>query len=67
MKKITKAMAELWCFKVDSEGLDYAANNYMDDAEGTSLGPVVKAYLKASADLEKGLEELREKFDIQEA
>lgn len=67
LKDVTKKQAEIICFKVDMEGLDYGIGEYGDELAGTKLYPLVEQYRELRDKLESELNALREKFDIEES
>lgn len=63
MKKMTKKLAEEICYKADTEGLAYAAQNgYLDE-----LGATAETAKLALNELEVRIEELKEKYGIETA
>ena len=66
MKALEKEQAVVVCFKVDHEGLAYAAmNGYMDDLYDTEHDSVIKKFRAAADELEIALETIRDKFEIE--
>jgi len=60
-----KSDAEKFLYKVDMEGLGYAAENYApEDTGDKKFDKLVEAFLEAQADLDEYVEEIREKYDI---
>lgn len=67
MREITKEQAEQLCYKADAEGLDYAILNGYMDAPGTILEDPVNRANGALTEINTIINELKEKYDIEDA
>lgn len=67
MRVIKKAEAENLCRSADMEGLSYAIQEGYLDAPGTNLGKLVDKAKILLDKIENKLQELKEKYDIEDS